>query len=437
MKTLGICFGATSVQYAEVYAEDGSLIITKSGRVVHEGNPKKSLCELLSGFDLHEIDRVAVTGRKFRSHVSFTSISEPEALEAAIMEDHKEKEFPDIVVSLGGETQLVYKINENGGIVSVHSGNKCASGTGEFFLQQIRRMGLSLDEAVALAEKGTPHRIAGRCSVFCKSDCTHALNKGEPKENITAGLCRMIADKITDLIKDLPSDRVMLVGGGSRNTAVVSILKQRFASCDVPPAAAFYEAYGAALWALTNECRKVPDDYSGFIRCGQRSFGTHEPLARNEHLVEFKETSRSEFVPGTEHVLGLDVGSTTTKAVLMQRDTKSIVASVYLRTNGDPVKASCECYAAIHEQVKHSDANIVALGVTGSGRQIAGLHALSDTIINEIIAHATAAAFYDPDVDTIFEVGGQDAKYTFLTAGVPSDYAMNEACSAGTGSFLE
>ena len=75
--------------------------------------------------------------------------------------------------------------------------------------------------------------------------------------------------------------------------------------------------------------------------------------------------------------------------------------------------------------------------MTGSGRQIAGLHAMTEGIVNEIAAHAAAAVFFDPDVDTIFEIGGQDAKYTYITHGVPSDYAMNEACSAGTGSFLE
>ena len=80
---------------------------------------------------------------------------------------------------------------------------------------------------------------------------------------------------------------------------------------------------------------------------------------------------------------------------------------------------------------------MIGLGVCGSGRQIAGLHALTDGVINEIIAHATAAVYFDPEVDTIFEIGGQDAKYTYITNGVPSDYAMNEACSAGTGSFLE
>ncbi|MGC8858935.1 MAG: acyl-CoA dehydratase activase-related protein, partial [Ignavibacteria bacterium] len=80
---------------------------------------------------------------------------------------------------------------------------------------------------------------------------------------------------------------------------------------------------------------------------------------------------------------------------------------------------------------------IIGLGTTGSGRHIAALHALTKGVVNEIIAHAVAAAYFDPEVDTIFEIGGQDAKYTYLTNGVASDYAMNEACSAGTGSFLE
>ncbi|MBW2992594.1 hypothetical protein KY345_05240, partial [Candidatus Woesearchaeota archaeon] len=106
-------------------------------------------------------------------------------------------------------------------------------------------------------------------------------------------------------------------------------------------------------------------------------------------------------------------------------------------TNGDPVKASRECYKDIDKQLKNIRVKIIGLGVTGSGRKIAGLHAMTDGIINEIIAHATAATFFDKEVDTIIEIGGQDAKYTYLVNGVPCDYAMNEACSAGTGSFLE
>ena len=169
----------------------------------------------------------------------------------------------------------------------------------------------------------------------------------------------------------------------------------------------------------------------------ESSFDFHEQISKAEHLVTFKEAKISKAENGDVCILGLDVGSTTTKAVLINEKTRQIVASFYGRTNGNPIEASKECYKAISEQIKGIDLKIIGLGVTGSGRQIAALHALSEFVVNEIIAHATAATYFDQDVDTIFEIGGQDAKYTYLTSGVPSDYAMNEACSAGTGSFLE
>ncbi|MFP4013613.1 MAG: acyl-CoA dehydratase activase [Chitinispirillaceae bacterium] len=436
MKTLGVCFGATTIQYVKLDVDGNEKRIESSGRIAHEGDPKQIILDLLRK-DHADIDRIAVTGRAFRANVDLSSISEPEAVEYALREHYNGEEFPELVISSGGETQLVYVINPSGGISSVHSGNKCASGTGEFFLQQIRRMGLELEEAVELARKGTPHRIAGRCSVFCKSDCTHALNKGEPRENIAAGLCLMMADKISELVKDMSSDRAALIGGGSLNTAMVNILEDRFGKLDVLPTAAVFEAFGAALWAAENECVALPEDHHSAIHDAPTSFGRHAALNDALDLVSFKEVKKDKARQGDECILGLDVGSTTTKAVLMRRKDTAMVASVYLRTNGDPIQASRNCYKAILEQVGDTELDIIGLGVTGSGRQIAALHALTDNVINEIIAHATAAAYFDKDVDTIFEIGGQDAKYTFLTGGVPSDYAMNEACSAGTGSFLE
>ncbi|MBA4396908.1 MAG: activase, partial [Syntrophus sp. (in: bacteria)] len=163
------------------------------------------------------------------------------------------------------------------------------------------------------------------------------------------------------------------------------------------------------------------------------------PLKDAEAMVDFKSAPRGKAKDGDRCILGLDVGSTTTKAVLVRVDDDLILASDYLRTNGDPVGASRSCYRSLLMQLGElaDRVSIVGLGVTGSGRQIAGFHAMTDGVINEIIAHATGAVYFDKDVDTIFEIGGQDAKYTHITNGVPSDYAMNEACSAGTGSFLE
>lgn len=437
MKTLGICFGSTTVQFVLLQSDQNTIKICETHRIPHEGNPHNTLLEFFRGTELTSIDRVAVTGRSFRNSVRLTSISEPEAVEYALKGAYTSRNYPQMVISSGGETQLVYLVDPKGCISAVHSGNKCASGTGEFFLQQIRRMGLTLEQAVEMASRGVAHKIAGRCSVFCKSDCTHALNKGEPKENIAAGLCLMMADKISDLVKDLQCEKVALIGGGALNRAMVDILRTRFEDLDIPQQAECFEAYGAALWASKNQCLQIHQLDEELFLEKHHSFGTHKKLSDAANLVEFKEFTRGSAISGDSCILGLDVGSTTTKAVLIRKKDSSILASVYLRTNGDPVNAARNCYKSILQQIGETLLTIEGLGVTGSGRQIAALHALSENIINEIVAHATAAAFFDKDVDTIFEIGGQDAKYTFLTGGIPSDYAMNEACSAGTGSFLE
>ena len=436
-KTLGICFGASTIQCLMLLNDSASQTTIYFDRITHEGNPKKALFDHLSSLNLSEIDKIAVTGRNFRKNVNLTSISEAEALEYALKAEYPDGDFPDLVISSGGETQLIYKIGQKGNIISVHSGNKCASGTGEFFLQQIGRMNLTIEEAIQFACSGTPHKIAGRCSVFCKSDCTHALNKGEPKENIAAGLCTMMADKVFEIIKDMKCEKALFIGGGTLNQALVDILRQRLPKVDIPKFAAAFEAYGTALWANKHPCKILPDNLENITTKATSSFEFYPPLSQSASLVTFKESQRISLNDADICLLGLDVGSTTTKAVLMHKDKEKIAASVYVRTNGNPVEASKQCYAAIREQIQNTPISIVGLGVTGSGRQIAALHALTDCIINEIIAHATAAAYFDPEVDTIFEIGGQDAKYTYLSGSIPSDYAMNEACSAGTGSFLE
>jgi len=196
-----------------------------------------------------------------------------------------------------------------------------------------------------------------------------------------------------------------------------------------------FEALGAAYHAHSHSVA-FPKDRTTFFSTHHSTFQVLPPLSNAKDLVIFESIPEQKAADGDELIFGLDVGSTTTKAVALRIKDNAIVAKTYLRTNGNPVAASRECYKAISEQID-AKVNFVGLGTTGSGRQIAGLHAGTDSVINEIIAHASAAAYFDPDVETIFEIGGQDAKYTYLVNGVPSDYAMNEACSAGTGSFLE
>ena len=451
LKSLGICLGASTIsmvhleQALDHNGQAGTSApqkphIVKYTLHPHEGNPKKTLRLAIKDLDLNSFDRIAATGRKFRYFVNLSSIPEPEAVEYAYQfVKHQDVDSP-AVISAGGETFMVYALDGSGQISNVITGNKCASGTGEFFLQQLRRMNVSLDEAAQWAAVEKPHHVSGRCSVFCKSDCTHATNKGIPKPRVTAGLCKMMANKVLELLKKVERRNLMITGGTALNSMMIEYLHQEIPGLIVPEEAPYFEALGAALWALEHPTDPYPGQEQLFVS-GAASFDRLPPLQDFMDQVQFKTMETGQIRPGDTCILGLDVGSTTTKAILLRTADDAMLASIYLRTSGDPVGASRKCYRSILDQVKKhvepSQISIIGLGVCGSGRQIAGLHALTDGVINEIIAHATAAVYFDAEVDTIFEIGGQDAKYTYITNAVPSDYAMNEACSAGTGSFLE
>ncbi len=448
-KVLGICLGASTVSIVQADVTPDScgvqpfpteFKVIDHTTHIHEGDPKRTLLKALAGLKLDSFDRIAATGRRFRKFVRLSSISEPAAVEYAYRFAKPENVDCPAIVSAGGETFMAYILDDAGRISNVLTGNKCASGTGEFFLQQLRRMDVPIEEAALWASVEDPYHVSGRCSVFCKSDCTHATNKGIPKKNVTAGLCRMMADKILELLTRVEKRHIMITGGTAGNQMMISYLKDEIEDLIVPEVSSFFEAVGAALWAAENETLPWPGREALF-RTDAASFDRLPALAAYGELVSFKTMEKSEVRPGDTCILGLDVGSTTTKAVLLRVSDHAIVGDIYLRTNGDPVAASRQCYRHIVEQVAKtadlSEISIIGLGVCGSGRQIAGLHAMTDGVINEIIAHSSAAVYFDPDVDTLFEIGGQDAKYTYITNSVPSDYAMNEACSAGTGSFLE
>ena len=190
---LGINIGASSISIVELKNADGQIQILSHKTLTHHGNPKQLIEEI---FSEETPANVVVTGRKFRKQLNITTIPEAEAVELAT-------EFlqlnTDIIISAGAENFMIYQLDKNRKISKCTTGNKCASGTGEFFLLQIKRMDLTIDEAVNIDDETKVYNISGRCSVFCKSDCTHALNKGISKSNVIAGLCRMMANKIIEL----------------------------------------------------------------------------------------------------------------------------------------------------------------------------------------------------------------------------------------------
>lgn len=429
--SLGICIGASTVSFVRTKEENGIISVFQNESITHDGNPKKIISKYFEQFDSSEYS-VVVTGHKFKELINSHSVSEPEAVETAIKFlglNGSEK----AIASLGSESFIVYHLNSKGNIDNVITGNKCASGTGEFFLQQISRMDLNLNEAGGFTQEEKPYSVSGRCSVFCKSDCTHALNKGIPKGQVVSGLSQMIAEKTIELLSKQNSSDLLIIGGVSKNKNVIGFIKKKYPELIIPEEASYFEALGASIIAL-KKMHQI--DETKLFKLHKHSFPTLTSLKINKNRVIFKELVRDVAKKGDECILGLDVGSTTTKAVIIRSSDSALLASVYLRTNGNPVQAAVNCYKELKQHIL-TDIKIIGLGTTGSGRSIAALHALSKSIVNEIIAHAVAAAYFDKDVDTIFEIGGQDAKYTHLTNGVASDYAMNEACSAGTGSFLE
>ncbi|AKI97674.1 acyl-CoA dehydratase activase [Kosmotoga pacifica] len=423
LKSFGVCVGSSSISYY-----DG----IKGENVSHHGNPMEILKELIPRF-LRD-GNVIVTGRKAKNMVKLPQIPEVEATEIAYNALRDKYGVVEGIVSAGGENFILYKLNKKGLIAGIYTGSKCASGTGEFFLQQLKRMDVSLDFANSI-EVDECYELSSRCTVFCKSDCTHALNKCVPKELILNGLGKVMAEKVMELVHKSGVKKIMLVGGTARNKVMVKHLLERI-DLVIPDEALFFEAFGAHVWGKRNSTSVFKVQGKIFMKRSS-SFSRHAPLKKFLDMVEFKKMNFEKARNDDVCILGVDVGSTTTKAVLVRLRDNAILTGSYLRTLGDPIKAVKNCYNELIKQLNGINLRIIGVGITGSGRKIVGLHSQTNAVYNEITAHARAAAYFDPEVDTIFEIGGQDAKYTYLVNRVPTDYSMNEACSAGTGSFLE
>lgn len=134
--------------------------------------------------------------------------------------------------------------------------------------------------------------------------------------------------------------------------------------------------------------------------------------------------------------LGIDVGSVSTNLVIINEEGQVLV-NLYLRTRGQPIKAVQDGMRRVEEELRGKSIEIAGVGTTGSARTLTGVIVGADTVKNEITAHAVAASYLVPDVQTVLEIGGQDSKIILLRDGIVVDFAMNTVCAAGTGSFLD
>ena len=404
----------------------------------HGGNPASAIRTLLEE-ECGVPAGALVTGPQAASVLSLPYLPESICIEAALSHFCLR---PDIVLSLGGENFVAYCIAD-GTVRRMISSNRCAAGSGEFLVQQFGRMDLDLASGLAAARLGRRVALASRCSVHCKSDATHKLNKGEcTPADIARSLLAELAAKIATLLVSTgwPHAHVLIAGGLAQSAQLIEDLSAlspdvRF---DVLLESPYLEALGAAVAARKAGSRSLPDRASWLMPVDAGRFPARPPLSQFcNQVIHIEDGGFAQASPGTEVILGVDAGSTTTKAILLDRNSGRTVAGCYLRTHGNPVRASFECVAELDRQIAGIAYRVVQAAATGSGREIVSVYLDNCAVFNEILAHARAARELVPEVDTLFEIGGQDAKFVALQAGIPVDYAMNDGCSAGTGSFLE
>jgi predicted CoA-substrate-specific enzyme activase len=445
---IGLDIGAETLKLVELREERGVLTWVRRQIVEHRKAPGDALREILASWDWPSVESATVSGRLART-VQLAHIPAKQALSAGCKQLLASRNPSVTVVSIGSHGFSVLELRPEG-LEILRESSRCSQGTGNFLRQLVERFDLDLEQACALCtEVVDPAPLSGRCPVILKTDMTHLANKGESRARILAGLFDAVSENVQVLVKPhLCPPRLLLAGGVTRAGRIRAHFR-RF--CETHQLelvetsgddALYLEALGCA--ALAAECPRPVPALQELIAPAEAASLERVPalssaLPRVRRMAPCAGTAPDS---AREVVLGFDIGSTGSKAVALDLSSRQAIWEGYLRTNGDPVGAA---QALMREFAKGpaGQCPVRGLGATGSGREIVGsLMAVcygpdSVFVLNEIAAHAAGALHFDPRVDTIFEIGGQDAKYIRLCDGRVVDAAMNEACSAGTGSFIE
>ncbi|RJP76791.1 MAG: CoA activase [Desulfobacteraceae bacterium] len=460
---LGLDIGSVSISLVEMTPDRK---IRNTGYAFHHGQIRETLVSMLEKIDLTGICGIASTS----STPLVVHVNQQYDNRIAVMKACEFFHGPvQAILIVGGEKFGLIRFDDNGNYVNFKANTSCAAGTGSFLDQQAGRLGLNSTEELsemAFSNTGTVPPIASRCAVFAKTDLVHAQQEGYTLPQICDGLCRGLSKNIADTLfaGEIFNGKMVMIGGVAKNRAVVrhlsSLIHQEIVVGD-----SFYGSVGAALSLLDELPEK---DRMRFVSVSEvlvpRKSGKnwfYPPLRfQQSQYPDFRGIESFEYIPPDfrsqsnakveidiyedlghacrEVYLGMDIGSTSTKAILAGKD-KTVLAGFYTRTAGKPVEAMKIIFAAIdHVRTQYAfDLRILGAGTTGSGRKFVGKIIRADLIMDEISAHARAAVEIDPEVDTIIEIGGQDSKFTTLQNGMVTFSIMNTVCAAGTGSFVE
>ncbi len=457
---LGIDIGSVSI-YAVVLDSDGKIAYKSS--CMHHGEIKHSLIHILEEIDLEQVSHVAATDAVPSFIRADRSYDEQLTIIRAAQYFH---DSFDAILHIGGEKFSLSRFDCDNNYIGARHNTSCAAGTGSFLDQQARRLNLA-GGSRQLSEKAEHNKdkipdIATRCAVFAKTDLIHAQQEGYSIEQICDGLCYGLARNIFNTLFKHSNigEKIIFCGGVSENTAVKNHLEKitgyKFITSEDSK---FFCAAGAALCLLDDlaENRQMdslgfscPDDF--FTSSDTETIMSYPGLELKlsdypdftsfdsyiHHGVEVEIYQDPSCIDTSQGYLGLDVGSTSTKSILINKEAVPI-AGFYTKTASRPVMAVQKIFRAYENffDAHGIDIRIKGCGTTGSGRRLSAKIIGADIEPDEITAHARAAVHLNPDVDTIIEIGGQDAKFTLVKNGIVTSSVMNTVCAAGTGSFIE
>ena len=437
--SLGIDIGSVNAKLALI---DESCHALRFDTEKITSGPRGAVTSLISRleekFDLETIASAGVSGSGktiIPQELDWSEYSSSLAIAAGILQNHPDAKT---IIQIGGQSSLVIALED--GLKKpwkIVSNPLCAAGTGRFMEQQAYRLGISLNDFAHMALKcdSSPPRIAARCSVFAKTDLIHLQQKGVPVETMLYALCESIARMVVSLKQGIFEEPVYFVGGVAANSAIVKALEEVISAKNkrqtrviLPENYLHIEALGSALLSIGKKSRTVilPETDTG-----QRYF----EMPKLEIIASPETKTDGRIEKTCIGYMGVDIGSTSTKAVILDESGKTMLSKHYLMTAGRPVEAVKEVFRNLLNKGA-GKVKIAGVGVTGSGRYLIGSLIGADLIKNEITAQTRAAAEIDPDAD-IIEIGGQDSKLVIKRNNVVVDYQMNKACAAGTGSFID
>lgn len=449
MKNLGIDVGSTTVK-AVLVDEHGEILYKRYER--HNARVRELIGEMLGevlaqfgDIELH----AAVTGSAGLGAAERAGL--PFVQEVVASSTAVEKYLPgtDAVIELGGEDA---KIIFFGQVTEQRMNGTCAGGTGAFIDQMATLMDITADELNDLASRAEKlYPIASRCGVFAKTDVQPLLNQGARREDVAASILQAV---VNQTIGGLAQGRriegnVAFLGGPlsflpELGKLFVKTLKLTPEQARFPENAQYFVALGCAAESERFEPLSLAE-VAGRLEGAEdvTPSGRLAPLFADE--AEYAEFSRRHAAATVEQVdpasyagdawLGIDAGSTTTKLVLLTDDAR-ILYSYYAPNKGDPVAVLREQLIVIRKLLGDR-ITLRGSAVTGYGEELMCAAFGVDSGIVETMAHYTAARFFEPQVDYIIDIGGQDMKCFRVRGGAIDGIMLNEACSSGCGSFIE